>query len=91
LAVLFLKNTSRALKKVLKGVSRQPVLLLGSLWLTSSVRLTDGAFHDVDSSALAFEIAARAAFKEGMQKAGPQLLEPIMKVEVVTLKNIWVT
>lgn len=47
-------------------------------------RLTDGAYHDVDSSALAFEIAARAAFKEGMQKAGPQLLEPIMKVEVVT-------
>ncbi len=48
------------------------------------VRLTDGAYHDVDSSALAFEIAARAAFKEGMQKAGPQLLEPVMKVEVVT-------
>ncbi len=48
------------------------------------VKLTDGAYHDVDSSALAFEIAARAAFKEGMQKAGPQLLEPIMKVEVVT-------
>ena len=48
------------------------------------VQLTDGAYHDVDSSALAFEIAARAAFKEGMQKAGPQLLEPMMKVEVVT-------
>ncbi len=46
--------------------------------------LTDGAYHDVDSSALAFEIAARAAFHEGMQKAGPVLLEPIMKVEVVT-------
>jgi elongation factor G len=46
--------------------------------------LVDGAYHDVDSSALAFEIAARAAFKEGMQKAGPVLLEPIMKVEVVT-------
>jgi len=46
--------------------------------------LIDGAYHDVDSSALAFEIAARAAFKEGMQKAGPVLLEPIMKVEVVT-------
>jgi elongation factor G len=48
------------------------------------VTLTDGAYHDVDSSALAFEIAARAAFKEGMLKAGPVLLEPIMKVEVVT-------
>jgi thioredoxin len=46
--------------------------------------LVDGAFHDVDSSALAFEIAARAAFREGMAKAGPKLLEPIMKVEVVT-------
>ncbi|MGE3623770.1 MAG: elongation factor G [Bdellovibrionales bacterium] len=46
--------------------------------------LTDGAYHDVDSSALAFEIAARAAFREGIPKAGPVLLEPIMKVEVVT-------
>ena len=46
--------------------------------------LTDGAYHDVDSSVLAFEIAARAAFREGAQKAGAQLLEPVMKVEVVT-------
>jgi elongation factor G len=46
--------------------------------------LLDGAYHDVDSSVLAFEIAARAAFREGAQKAGAQLLEPIMKVEVVT-------
>jgi len=46
--------------------------------------LVDGAYHDVDSSVLAFEIAARAAFREGMPKAGPRLLEPIMKVEVVT-------
>ena len=46
--------------------------------------LTDGAYHDVDSSALAFEIAARAAFREGLPQAGPKLLEPIMKVEVVT-------
>jgi elongation factor G len=46
--------------------------------------LTDGAFHEVDSSVLAFEIAARAAFREGVAKAGPQLLEPIMRVEVVT-------
>jgi len=48
------------------------------------VTLTDGAYHDVDSSVLAFEIASRAAFKEGIAKAGPVLLEPIMKVEVVT-------
>jgi elongation factor G len=46
--------------------------------------LTDGAYHDVDSSTMAFEIAARAAFREGMPKASPTLLEPIMKVEVVT-------
>ncbi len=46
--------------------------------------LHDGAFHDVDSSAMAFDIAARAAFREGVSKAGPQLLEPVMKVEVVT-------
>ncbi len=48
------------------------------------VTLIDGAYHDVDSSVLAFEIAARAAFKEGIEKAGPRLLEPVMKVEVVT-------
>jgi len=46
--------------------------------------LHDGAYHDVDSSALAFEIAARAAFREGIPHAAPKLLEPIMKVEVVT-------
>jgi elongation factor G len=48
------------------------------------VALTDGAFHDVDSSVLAFEIAARAAMRDGLRKAGVKLLEPIMKVEVVT-------
>jgi elongation factor G len=46
--------------------------------------LIDGAYHDVDSSALAFEIASRAAFREALQKGGAVLLEPIMKVEVVT-------
>ncbi|MCB6180046.1 elongation factor G [Rhodobacter sp. Har01] len=48
------------------------------------VQLIDGAFHDVDSSVLAFEIATRAAMREGLKKAGAKLLEPIMKVEVVT-------
>jgi elongation factor G len=48
------------------------------------VELIDGAYHDVDSSVLAFEIAARAAMREGLKKAGAKLLEPIMKVEVVT-------
>jgi elongation factor G len=46
--------------------------------------LNDGAYHDVDSSVLAFEIAARAAFREGCKAADPKLLEPIMDVEVVT-------
>jgi elongation factor G len=46
--------------------------------------LMDGGFHDVDSSVLAFEIASRAAFREALQKGGSVLLEPIMKVEVVT-------
>jgi elongation factor G len=46
--------------------------------------LIDGAYHDVDSSVLAFEIAARACFREGIPKSGPKLLEPMMRVEVVT-------
>ena len=46
--------------------------------------LYDGAYHEVDSNVMCFEIAARAAFREGMAKAGPKLLEPIMKVEIVT-------
>jgi elongation factor G len=48
------------------------------------VELLDGKFHDVDSSVLAFEIAARMCMREGMKKAGAKLLEPVMKVEVVT-------
>ena len=48
------------------------------------VELYDGGYHDVDSSAMAFEIAARAAMRELVQKASPKLLEPIMRVEVVT-------
>ncbi len=48
------------------------------------VALEDGAYHDVDSSVMAFEIAARAAMRDGLKKAGAKLLEPIMKVEVVT-------
>jgi elongation factor G len=58
--------------------------LAGFPMLGVKATLLDGAYHDVDSSVLAFEIAARAAFREGAQKAGAQLLEPIMKVEVVT-------
>jgi elongation factor G len=51
------------------------------------VELIDGKYHDLDSSARAFEIAARAAFREALQKANSVLLEPIMKVEVVTPKD----
>ncbi|MCC0052434.1 MAG: elongation factor G [Rhodobiaceae bacterium] len=59
-------------------------VLAGFPMVDVKVRLIDGAYHDVDSSVLAFEIASRAAFREGIQKAAPKLLEPIMKVEVVT-------
>ena len=59
-------------------------MLAGFPMIDFKASLIDGAYHDVDSSVLAFEIAARACFREGMAKAGPQLLEPIMRVEVVT-------
>jgi elongation factor G len=58
--------------------------LIGFPVVDVSVALVDGKYHDVDSSALAFEIAARAGFREALRMAGPVLLEPIMKVEVVT-------
>jgi elongation factor G len=59
-------------------------VLIGFPIIDFKVDADDGAYHDVDSSALAFEIAARAALREAAQKAGIKLLEPIMKVEVVT-------
>ncbi len=59
-------------------------VIAGFPMIDYKVTLFDGAYHDVDSSVLAFEIAARAAFREGIPKADPKLLEPIMKVEVVT-------
>ena len=58
--------------------------LIGFPIIDFEVQLTDGKYHDVDSSALAFEICARGAMREAAQKAGIKLLEPIMKVEVVT-------
>jgi elongation factor G len=58
--------------------------LIGFPIIDFEVHLTDGKYHDVDSSALAFEICARGAMREAAQKAGIKLLEPIMKVEVVT-------
>jgi len=59
-------------------------VVAGFPMLDLKATLLDGAYHEVDSSVMAFEIAARAAFREGAQKARPVLLEPIMKVEVVT-------
>jgi elongation factor G len=59
-------------------------LLAGFPLIDFKATLTDGKYHDVDSSVLAFEIAARAAFKELREKGAPKLLEPIMKVEVLT-------
>jgi elongation factor G len=59
-------------------------LLAGFPLIDFSATLVDGAYHDVDSSVLAFEIAARAAFKELREKGAPKLLEPIMKVEVLS-------
>ncbi|MGD8175437.1 elongation factor G [Marinimicrobium sp. ARAG 43.8] len=56
--------------------------LAGFPVLDVDIELTDGAYHAVDSSAVAFEIAAKGAFRQSMPKAGPQLLEPVMKVDV---------
>jgi elongation factor G len=59
-------------------------VLIGFPLVDTKVTLYDGAFHEVDSSAIAFEVASRQAMREGCQKAGVKLLEPIMDVEVVT-------
>ncbi|MCJ2005515.1 elongation factor G, partial [Methylobacterium sp. J-092] len=59
-------------------------ILAGFPVVDIKVELIDGAYHDVDSSALAFEIASRAALREALQKGGSVLLEPVMKVEVVS-------
>ncbi|HUF72867.1 MAG TPA: elongation factor G [Gammaproteobacteria bacterium] len=64
--------------------SMQEGTLAGYPLLDVKFTLLDGAYHAVDSSALAFEIATRAAYRQSIPKAGPQLLEPIMKVDVYT-------
>ena len=64
--------------------SMEKGVLAGYPCLDFKATLTDGGFHPVDSSAVAYEIAARAAYRQSMPKAGPQLLEPIMKVDVFT-------
>ncbi len=70
-------------EKGLKTI-REAGLLVGFPILDFKVELYDGAFHDVDSSVLAFEIAARAAMRENKAELGLAMLEPVMKVEVVT-------
>jgi elongation factor G len=70
-------------EKGLEG-SKDTGVIAGFPMIDFKATLIDGAYHDVDSSALAFEIAARAAYREGIAKAKPVLLEPIMKVEVVS-------
>jgi elongation factor G len=77
-------------KEYIPGVEKGLASVMGAGVLAGfpvvdlKVQLVDGAYHDVDSSALAFEIASRAALREALQKGGSVLLEPIMKVEVVT-------
>jgi len=69
-----------------KGIQEQVAngFIAGFPVVDIKVRLVDGSYHDVDSNEMAFKIAGSMAFKEGAQKASPVLLEPIMKVEVVT-------
>ncbi len=77
-------------KEYIPGVEKGLESVIGSGILAGfpvvdiRVELTDGGYHEVDSSALAFEIASRAGLREALQKAGCVLLEPVMKVEVVT-------
>ena len=66
------------------AISMVEGVLAGFPLLDVKVTLMDGAFHAVDSSAIAFEIAAKAAYRQSIPKAGPQLIEPIMKVDVYT-------
>ncbi|MCH6578267.1 MAG: elongation factor G [Proteobacteria bacterium] len=71
---------------VKKGLERakESGILVGFPVIDFKATLIDGDHHDVDSSTIAFEIAAQAAFREGMRRAGPVLLEPMMRIEVVT-------
>lgn len=72
-----------AIEKGFRGMMGEGVLA-GFPVLDVEVELYDGGFHAVDSSAVAFEIAAKGAFRQSIPKAGPQLIEPIMKVDVYT-------
>jgi len=71
---------------VVKGLlaAKESGVIAGFPMIDFKASLIDGAYHDVDSNVLTFDIAARACFREAIPKAGPRLLEPIMRVEVVT-------
>ncbi len=75
----FIPSVDKGIKEAMKKgvVAEYPVVDI-------KVTLFDGSYHDVDSSDIAFQIAARQAFKDGMKNANPVILEPIMKVEVFT-------
>ncbi len=74
----FIPSVEKGLK-----TQKESGVLAGFPCIDFKASLYDGAYHDVDSNALTFEIAARAAFREGIPKCGPRLLEPIMRVEAV--------
>jgi elongation factor G len=65
-------------------LAKETGVIAGFPMIDFKATLIDGAYHDVDSNVLTFDIASRACYREGMPKAGPKLLEPMMKVEVVT-------
>ncbi|TXC73325.1 elongation factor G [Sphingorhabdus soli] len=75
----YIPSVEKGMRETAEGGS-----MIGFPIIDFDIRLTDGAYHDVDSSALAFEIAGRGAMREAAQKAGIKLLEPVMKVEVVS-------
>ena len=75
----YIPGVEKGIKSVLESG-----VLAGFPVVDVKITLTDGAYHEVDSSVLAFEIASRAGFREGAKDAGAKLLEPIMDVEVVT-------
>jgi elongation factor G len=65
-------------------LAKESGVIAGFPMIDFKATLIDGQYHDVDSNVMTFDIAARACFREGIPKAGPKLLEPMMKVEVVT-------
>ncbi len=68
-------------------LAKESGVIAGFPMIDFKATLIDGQYHDVDSNVMTFDIASRACFREGIPKAGPKLLEPMMKVEVVTPKD----